>query len=633
MVSTQRLFGQQLRGINRRLCVGAAVTAAAVCLAQDDAAVQMDSYVVTATKTETALSELGYSVSLITRDQIENSKFTYVTDLLQTIPGLDYRSNGMRASTATLSIRGLNGYHTKVLINGIPAQDTSGTQVTPTLNDLTLDDVERIEIVRGGSSSLYGSNAIGGVINIITRRGEEGVRTALGVEVGSHGFQKYKASVRGASDIIDFSLSNTFTGERGISVLTSNQEDDNFRMQEHSGRIGLQLADTLRLDLFGRFARGQEEYDDNWALDDGNLVNGDFNIQRYQAGAKLAATDLLGFWDSALSISASQARRSDRDALTKLSYQGDTYEAEWQNSLRLNDRNTFTTGIEYVEERTDVVAFGSTVNERHRTEAVYAQHQIEPLENLFLTAGLRYNNHSVFGEETTYSGSAAYLIEQTGTKLRVSYGTGYRSPSLYELFAPTFFGSPVGNAALDPETSETWDMGFEQEALKGKVRFGMTYFETRVEDYIAYDFVVGYTQVSGIKTHGVESFVSWQTTDNLTMNLSHTWQDTTDMDTDEDLAYRPRNKASADLNYRFLDRRANLNLNATYVGRRDKGAFDAGDKRVDDYVLANLALTYKLTDDLEVFGRIHNLLNENYEVIRGFDTYDRSYYVGMTLSF
>ncbi len=589
--------------------------------------------VVTATKTTTALHELGYSTTLVTRDEIERTKFTYVTDLLQTIPGLDYRSNGPHASTATLSIRGLEGYHTKVLINGIPVQDSSGTQVRPTLNDLFLTDVERIEVVRGGSSTLYGSNAIGGVVNIITRRGEDGIHGRVGVEAGSHGFQKYTLGLNGAEGIADFAITSTYTDQRGISVKSDNDENDIFRMQSHSARLGLQLADNLRLDLFGRLAEGDEEYDDGWAWDDGSAVNGDFHLQNYQAGAQLSAKNLFEFWDSTLSASATQARRSDRDTLLKSLYIGDTYEMEWQNSLRLDARNTFTIGYAYTEERADVDAYGTVIDERHRTDAIYAQHQFEPVENLFLTAGLRYNNHSVFGEETTYSGSAAYLIAATGTRLRASFNTGYRSPSLYELFAPGTMWGPLGNANLEPETSENWDVGFEQELHEGRVKFGVTYFETRVEDYIYFDWMLGYAQASGIKTHGLESFIAWQATDDLSMRLSHTWQDTTSMETEDDLPYRARNKAAADLNYRFLKQRAKLNLNAVYVGRRDKSQFELGPQRVDEYVLANLALSYQLTEQLEIFGRIHNLLNENYEVIRGYNSYDRSYYVGLNYTF
>ncbi|MFO7821120.1 MAG: TonB-dependent receptor [Lentisphaeria bacterium] len=596
----------------------------------DSEARNLDDLIVTATQTETPLSELGYSVSVIDRTEIENSNFNYVTEILKTVPGVDFRTNGPHSNSSTLSIRGLEGYHTKVLINGIPIQDTSGPQVKPVLNGLLLDNIERIEVVRGASSTLYGSNAMAGVINIITRSGEqEGMSGEFETEVGSHDYQRLHGSVRGKSGRVSYSFSSSFLTEDGISAQADvmSTDTDNFQTQSHSGRLGIDLGDNLRLNVFGRYSDTDEEFDSGyystWA---GTYVfddSGEWHIQNALGGLELQASDLWERWDTSFTYSLSENQRGRLDA--KRGFTGLTEQFKWQNELRENAWNKTVFGYEYTGEEAETTA---GLDERHRTNSYFLQHQTEPLANLFLTGGLRYNDHSVFGEETTYSTSAAYLIDSTGTKLQASYSTGYRSPSLNELFG--LYGP---NPDLSPETSETWDVGFEQGLFEEKVQFGVTYFDTRVEDYIEYDFMAGYTQVTGIKTHGIESFVTLNPIPTLSLRLAHTWQDTTNMDTDDELAYRPDNKTSATLNYRFLDNRANLNLNALYVGRRAKSAWDGGPARVDDYLLANLSASYQLTDNVEIFGRIRNLLNEDYEVVRNFNTYDRSYYGGVKLSF
>lgn len=634
----------------------------------EDETQQMDDVVITATLVQTPAHKLGQSITVISREQIDAAKLTYVTQLLQLVPGINIVSYGPNQNP-TVRVRGLQAYHTKVLIDGVPYQDPSQIGVTPVLNELRTSDVERIEIVRGASSVVHGSNAIGGVINIITRSGkDEGkpVAGSVSAEYGSNRHQQYSGTLRGASGPVDYSLSANWIGENGISAMSAkdgiNEDRDANRNASFSGRAGMDLSDNLRLEIFGRYSAGLEEYDSGfdawdysaWPPTYLGIVpdSGSVNVQNWLAGGKLAATELLdGLLDSSLAFSYTQTRRAHRDRIDpfglgpestafKDRFTGDILDATWLNTLHLAEGYKLSLGINHARENAEIIDGGTaTIDRDNHSWAYFGEVQAEPFENLFLTAGARYNDHSVFGGETTWSTSARYLLEATGTTLKAAAGKAYRAPSLYELYAPAV-GSwwfKGGNPNLDPEVSQNWEVGFEQALLDAKVVFGSTYYESRVTDYIGWgtdvDFLSTYLQFSGVKVHGVESFIRVQPWQFLTVQLTHTYQHTNDMESDvADLPYRPKHMASLDVIYRTFGDRLTVNLNGSYVGTRHTGLGGTGTE-LDCYVLANLAVSYKINENLEVHGRIENLLNENYETIPGYNTYARRYFAGMTYFF
>lgn len=582
--------------------------------------VELQDMVVTATKTKTPAREIAYSVSIIDRDEIENSNLSYVSDVLQTVLGLDLWFSGPHSTSNTLSIRGMKGYHSKVLIDGIPLQDTSGPQTVPTLNTLTLDNVERIEVIRGASSTLYGANAVAGVVNIITRKGEEGVSGSISSEFGSHQFRKYSANVRGREDLIDYALSANHIQEKGISATTADSEADAFRNQNYSANVGYQPQEQLRLSVYGNFSDADQEYDGYNA--------GDWHIQRYAAGAELSAVDVFDFVDSSFSFSTMESRRGDR--ISGSFFKGDTYESSWRNTVRINDRNTTMLGYTYTAEESSVDAQYGNLEESYHENALYAQHQSEILNNLFLTGGMRYSDQSEFGGEDSYSSAASYLIKKTDTKLHASVSTGYRAPSLYELFDPSY-----GRSSLGPEKTVSRDLGFEQSILDRKIKFGASCFDAKVDDFIDWT-PEGYRQLEGISSKGVEAFVSCRPFDNLSFRLTHTYMDTENLQDGKDLIRRPRNKSGVDISSTFFDKRGTANFQAQYVGSRDLLDYSASPaSRVEDggYVLANLALSYRISDKMELYGRIQNLFNEDYERAFGYNTYGRTYYSGLKLAF
>lgn len=611
--------------LSKRIATTTALVATGIACAQattsDGPEVELRDMVVTATRTYTPADEIGFSLSVIDREEIESSRATFAKDVLDMAPGLHFWSNGPHSSGNALSIRGLRGYHTKVLVDGIPRQDTSGPQVLPTLDDLLLADAERIEIIRGSSSVLYGPNAVAGVINIITRKPDEGIQGSLTAEAGSHNWQKYSASVLGREGDLDFYLSSTYIDEKGISATEDNPDRNALRQYSYAAGAGYQADENLRIEAYGRYDESDQEYDEMAGI-------GEWKIQRYTAGASLKAQNLFEIIDTTLSFGTVESRRDER-VLNEL-FKGNTHEANLINSIRFNDRNLATLGYTHAREEAKVDTRWTSMDESYYSNAVFAQHQIEALERLFLIGGVRYSDHSAFGGETTYSTAASYMLEPSRTRMFANYSTGYRAPSLFELFDPT-----NGNPDLNAEKSQSWEMGLEQRLVEDQLKVGITYFDMQVDDYIDWS-PTGYAQVEGISSQGIEGFLAYRPTDNISLRLAHSYIDARDDRTDERLLRIPRNKTILSATYSMLEQRLRTSLQAQHVKQReliDFSSWPASRVEGDDYTLANLALSFKLTDNIEIYGRVQNLLDEDYQTVYGYNTYKRTYYGGATLSF
>ncbi len=599
---------------------------------------KLDDMVVTATRTAIKEEQVARSITVITAEDIERRQPQSFLALMNSVPGLNIKSAGPNSANSGISIRGMKSYHTKILINGVTIQDNSSIKPSAILSAISLDNIERIEIVRGASSTLYGSNAMGGVINIITKKGTKaGATGEFGVEFGSEEWQKYNAAVREMKGAFDYAFSTEWLSEKGISAKSDNSERDAFRRSSSTLDLGYQINDTLRLSGFGRYSDSDQEFDNGVSV-------GDWHVIDLQLGSKLAATELLdGKFDTSVAFSYTKTRRGDADNSSY--FKGETYETTWENIYRVDERNKFLFGMVYTEDKSE----SASTSNKYRTDSWFAQYETEPVDNLFLTAGLRYTNNCEFGGEMTYSTSAAYLIEETGTKLKTSFATGFRTPSLYELYQPhvvypSYGGWPAydvrGNSDLEPEESKSFDIGFEQ-VVTDEVEFGMTYFQSKVKNYIGwvdrYDAPSNttfgsYDQVSGIKIYGVESYIKITPIEAVSLNLSHTYQHTNDMEKEKSpLPYEPSNTFSAAVNW-AVDTQLNLNLNADYVGTRNTGEYGTREN-LHGYTLVNFAASYKVTESIELYGRINNLLDQDYQLSEGYNTYGITTYVGMKYLF
>ena len=356
-----------------------------------------------------------------------------------------------------------------------------------------------------------------------------------------------------------------------------------------------------------------------------------------------------GLWAQKLGLSLARndrEYRNDPDAAhpsdsERSSFLGESYKLDWQHSLFLHETNTVTFGAELKEEQgksdyRSTSAWGPYVEtfdkETARMTGYYLQDEIKLADRFFATAGVRIDDHSLFGTEATYRLTTSYLIPQTQTRLKGTYGTGFKAPSLYQLY------SQYGSRNLEAAESKGWDIGFEQPLFAKKISFGLTYFGNDFDNLIQFDSVLSkYRNIAAAATQGVEVSLSVQPLKELALRLGYTYTDTEDKTTGERLLRRPRHKIAFDADYRFLEK-GNVNLGIVYVAKRDDNYFDNmtySTTRVNlgGYTLVNLAASYEFTRQLQLFGRIENLCNADYEEVAGWGTPGIGAYGGVKLSF
>lgn len=607
--------------------------------------------VITATRLNTALEEVGSSVTIITEKEIKQQQKKTVAEVLRSVPALDVVQSGGPGTETDVFIRGANSEHTLVMLDGVELNDPMSPGRSYDFANLTVDDIERIEIVRGPQSTLYGSDAIGGVINIITKKGSGKPSGFIAAEGGSFRTDAERAGVSGGTGLFNYSLGLSRLDTKGISAAGEkygNHEKDGYDNITYSTRLGITPSKNFDADLILRYISAKADIDDSGGPggDDPNNTASTRELD-IRTQARLALFDDV--WEQKLGCSLSDHHRlydnpvdadhpTDSDHST---YEGRVLKFDWQHNLRLHETNMLTVGMEREEEtgKSDYSSessygpYTSTFDkESARTAGYYLQDRISLWDAWFTTVGGRLDEHSKFGSASTFRIASAYNLEQTGTSFKGSYGTGFKAPSLYQLY------SPYGDEELNPEKSTGWDIGLEQTLFGKLLSIGATYFFNDFKNLIDYDSATSkYVNVARAESKGVEVSLSAQPMDELTLRAGYTLTDTEDKDTGEALLRRPKNKASFDVNYRFLGK-GNFNVGVLYVGKRDDNAYDPvtySSTRVslDSYTLVNLAASYDITPHIQISGRIENLFDVNYEEVYGYGTPGFAAYGGMKLSF
>jgi vitamin B12 transporter len=605
--------------------------------AAEKEAVEMEEVVVTATRVLTPKQEVGSSVTVITEEEIKAKGYTTTKEVLRGTLGLDVTSAGGPGAQTSVFLRGANSYHTLVLIDGMEMGDPSLVQRRFDLANLTVDNIERIEIVRGPQSVLYGADAMGGVINIITKKGEKRPYLYLGAEGGSYSTARQFAGVGVANNWANFSFAFSHIRSEGISAadadLPGNTEDDAWENFTVSSQLGITPTKWLDMGLNFRLHDGRTD------LDGGGGPYQDVedyheNKQEVFVRPYLKVTTFDGLWEQILGYGFTKHHRAYKDypGWGDSDYDGEKHEISWQHNLYLHKTNTLTVGFEYEKEAMKSTSMNPT---SAYTYSLLAQDQIKLFDISFTTVGVRWDHHKEFGDHTTFRLTQAFVFDKIGTTVKGSVGSGFRAPSLYELYGPPYFGSPVGNANLDPEESIGWDVGAEQSLFDDRIKLGVTYFHNEFNDLINYIDGQGYINIDDAETWGIETFVEAIPFKNLSARVTYTYTHTDD-DQGKPQLRRPLHKAGFNVCYSFLDERGTANLDILYVGERDdmdSSVWPARRVKLDDYVVVNLSGSFKVHKYIEVFARIENLFNEHYEEVFGYGTPGLSVYGGVKLTF
>lgn len=610
---------------------------------------KLSEVLITATKTPTSAIEVASSYTLINSEYLKKYQNSSALEVLRTIEGISISQQGGPGKLGSIFTRGANSNHTLVLIDGVEMNDPSSTNNAYDLANLMIYNIDRIEIVRGPQSTLYGSEAMAGVINIITNRGSGKPGVNFSGVGGSNGFYKGSISAGGSSGILRYSAGIAKLKTNGISAISKkygSTENDGHENTSASARLGLDIMDNINLDLLYRFTYAESGLDQSGKS--GDDPNYNYDVEEHVFGFSTLASFFDDKWNLKLTSGVTRKISHAIDkpdeihpAVSSSNFSNATrLKFGWQNIFTFIKSNKITVGIETEEEKAATSFRSESVwgpyeskfpQKSVRTNSVYIQDQIAVFENLFASVGLRYDDHEKFGGHTTYRIAPAYYFASTGTKFRATYGTGFKAPSLFYLFDPAF-----GNPDLNPEVSTGWDIGIDQYMADNKLSLGITYFRTDYNELIGFDANFVTVNIDKAETEGVELFAEYNNRNNLVSKLNYTFTSAKDKSADvteefEDLIRRPDHKINLNLNYSPIEK-LNLNLNINYTGERKDDDFESFPTQrvtLKSYTTVNIGASYKLFEILSVIARIDNLFDEQYEEVLYYGTLGRAFYAGV----
>ena len=590
--------------------------------------------IVTADRVEVPASEVNASVTVITREEIQRRQWRTLADALRDVSGVAINRSGGPGKTTQVFTRGFNPNQTLVIIDGVRAGDPSQQNGATDFAHLLAADIDRIEIVRGPMSTLYGSDAMGGVINVITAKGRGPTRWGAYAEGGTHFTGTAAASVQGAMDRFNYNVSIAGYGTKGDTVVPriyrapGSKEDDPYANLSWRSRLGWDVNDTIQLSWFSRGILARNQYDafDAFTSLPSEDPNARERTRQFFNRVQADVTPPGSIWKSTVGLAYSDIKRRDLDepdafnpfpfAMNTAS-RGRRLQFDWKNDFQplpnMNvllgvdlDQSWFKTSTDGVSGNGNALIVGPYINGRYAL-----------FDRVYLTLGGRLDYHDQFGIQPTGRAGLAYLHRETGTKIKGSVGNAFRAPALFELFGVAAFCA--GNPDLEPEKSWGWEFGAEQALLGGKLNLGATYFHNRIRNLITClpPFIES-ENVQNARTRGVETNLTWQAFDNFGIKLGYTFTDARDLDTGERLIRRPKHTFFASADWLILD---GWTVGAEWVhnaGRRDFSVTTFQNFTPDSYSVVRLTTAYQFNENFTIFGRVENLFDVHYQEADGF---------------
>lgn len=586
--------------------------------------------VITATKTETERWRTASSVTVIDRKKIEEQQLRLVPDALREVPGLTIADRGTPGSVNGLFVRGTNSDHTLVVINGRPVpMNLAGLY---NIETMSLDNVERIEVLRGPAASLYGGKTLGGVINIITRSGKglEKPETTLSWEGGSYGYSRENVGTRGAAGIFDWSLELSRQDVQGYRVNSQMQ------LSNVAASFGAQLADSLRFDLDLRYYNADVGVPGSIFANDPD----DHLLSEYWSLSPRLVWDTTDRWTQTLTYQFGNFRQVASNATPTIfglnnRITSRNHFVEYQSVVKATDWWTFTAGAWLQDigySRSSDNAFpaleGYDVDQSETNWALYLQSQAEVLPGWNLLASIRHDSYSDFDNATTWRVGSSWRMPWTQTVLHANYGTAF-APASPQNREAALFGDPT---FLKPEQSKGVEFGIEQPFWSNKGSVSLTYFRNNISNLIVFLPPFGpLQQINQARTEGVEAALSLQPTDSFGFNLQYTYLEADDLSAGVRLVRRPRHMFSGDAWVKPVEK-LRLGLGAMYVLDREDG-FGAAQADVEDYLRLRLTASYEVCKNLELYARVENLLGERYAEVQNFPAMRTGVYAGFRLRF
>jgi vitamin B12 transporter len=617
-----------------------------VLKAEDAPSRKLTPIIVSASRLETRESDVASSVTIVSEEEIKAGHYTTVAQALRKVPGLDLVQTGGPGGNVAAFLRGANSEHTLVMLDGIELNNPASPNRTYNLANLTLENVERIEVIRGPQSMLYGSDAMGGVINIITKRAEKGSRVSVRSEAGAYQTFNQLASVALSDEHFDSSTAVTRQDIGGISSASArdgNAEHDGYENTSltNSSRFSLTTASELKTTT--RYTRSHTSLDNSGGPggDDPNrfLFNDEFFSRGEVSTRALADTLTTSAWASYSQHFLKDYNSPDERSpeTMRSSYGGDLFDFGGKAVWSPQRWFAGVVGAETQRERADSSYYSAGLYEPYneellgqsaRTNSFYAESRVSYEDVAFIDGGVRHDDHSIFGGRTTFRVAPAVLLASE-TKIRGSVGTGFKAPSLVQLY------SSYGNADLAAERSVGWDFGVDQQLYAKDVTASVTYFNNSFENLISFDpttFVL--ENIKDARTSGVEASVTAALSKSVSTKVSYTYTDTEDQASNESLLRRPRNKGALSVTY-APTQRFSAGVQLRFVGSRfdnDFSRWEPARTTLGGYSLLDLNASYRISDNLSVFTRVDNLFDKEYEEVFGYGTMGAAAYGGVSVT-
>jgi len=623
-----------------------------VAYADDDGAANA-SVVVTALRSAVEQDRVSASVTVLDEAAIRQAQPVALTDILVRTPGISLSRNGGYGTTTSLRIRGADSGQNVMVMDGMRLSDPSMTSGGHGFSNLLIDDIERIEILRGPQSILWGSDAIGGIINVTTRQPQKPLEGGFAVEAGTHDTVNAQAGAGGTSSIADWHLSASAFTTDGISARSSGTEADGYRRTAANGRVTFKIAPGVTLDLRGYWSDSRNDFDG---------FSGDspsYGLTAEWSGyAGLNFTLLDGRLANRLAVMQTETNRENYDPsrmVRPLNFDahGRVRRYEYQGTFTLSPAIQAVFGAEREEQRMtsaspsdDMAAYSLTPNAVD-TNSIYGQLRATMLAGLTLDGGLRYDHQSRFGGNTVFSLGGVYTPNGGATALRASYAEGYKAPSLYQKF------SFYGEAGLRPEQAKGWEAGIEQKFGEA-FRASATWFERDTDNLIDFAFCpTGGTlpdecYVPGTATTRFGYYANIRKSHAKGLELTgsarlgiffaegnYSWVSAEDRTGDSpsfgrQLARVPRNLANLEGGIDLPQ-----GLKASIAARYSGETFDraSGTAVLPDYWLVDLRLQWRVTEGLTLQGRVENLSDKEYETASGYGSLGRTITLGLRSRF
>ena len=591
-----------------------------------------DDIVVTASGFEQPRSETGQAIEIVGRDRLDPLQSATIAQVLQTVPGVSVATRGGLGGQTSAFIRGGSSAQTLVLIDGVRINDLTSPNGAFDFGALMTGNIGRVEILRGPNSVIWGSQAIGGVVNVQSIAPVDGFEGRLGAEYGGYDTKRLNANIAGTKGVFEGSVGGAFVKSDGISALAGGTERDGYANATGNARLKVNISDSFTLDFRSYYNRAKVEYDSEFGVGANGLP---VSRNRQFVGYVGAQFDMLdGRLHNRIAYTRTDLRRIGTDPIVfsfnNFNVRGAIDRMEYHTAFDLNDALTLVAGLEY--ERTFAsTSFEGAAPDVARNDVVsgFGQIIVRPVTGLTLTAGVRHDAYSDYGGQTTLGGNLAFTPNEGRTMFRATYAEGFRAPTLTE------GQPPYGNLQLKPETARNFDLGVEQQFLEGKAQLFATYFNRRSNNLIAFSPVSFQSEnIDKVTAKGLEIGLDLNPSSQLDIRASYTLVDAINRTVGDTFgnrqALRPQNSFSLTADWQTA---FGLSLGSSLLVIGDSFDDAANNVRLNGYAIWGLRASMPLSDALEVYARVENMLDAQYTVVSGYNSFGRHATIGVRAKF